>query len=371
MLYIIYTNDFSHIFNPNIKVLQYADDVCIYTTESNIEKSHDNLEIAVQQVDLWTSDNGLTISESKSAIVTFTRKRYQPPRNLKLHNHTIPYKSSEKFLGMFLDSKLNWKQHINYICSRSEKSINIIKVFSKHKWGADPNICLLFYKSFVRSILDYGCVLYGSAANIHLNKVNLIQNKCLRLCIGYLRTTPINIIEAECCEPPLYLRREFLSNKLTVKIISQKRELLDKIHKLTIQVLTSKYWQVKKSPLLTDSYQNLSHVKELIYSEVGLPDYTTYDKPLKILTANVFSDIPAAVRNRIFINNINSRWKNHDYIFTDGSLLNGKTGSAYFHVNQNIKAKFKLPEGTSIFTAELVAIRETLTYCMNLSLIHI
>ena len=43
------------------------------------------------------------------------------------------------------------------------KALNIIKVVANSKWGADKITLLHLYSSLVRSKLDYGCILYGSA----------------------------------------------------------------------------------------------------------------------------------------------------------------------------------------------------------------
>lgn len=368
LLYIIYASDFDTIFNTNMKVLQYADDICIYTSHKNIEDCHRNLEQAAIGLETWMTNNGFEISETKSVVITFTRRRFQPLPTIQLNNYNFPYRPVVKFLGVYLDPKLNWKQHINYISGRAENAVNIIRVFSRNKWGADPNTCLLFYKSFIQSILDYGSILYGSATNTHLNKIKYIQNRCLRLCARFLKTTPINVIENECCVPPPELRREFLSNKFLIKISSHNRDLLKKVHHLTIDVLTNRYWKLKKAPLLTKSYQDFPNIKNIVHSPTAVPNFETYDFRPKICLADDYSNTPEILQNRIFINTLQTKWKDHDYIFTDGSLLHGKTGFAFYHPKSKEKMKFKLPPETSIFTAELVAISEAMKYALNLKI---
>ena len=41
------------------------------------------------------------------------RKRNEEPLEIKLRNETITFKESTQFLGMTLDSRLNWEEHIN------------------------------------------------------------------------------------------------------------------------------------------------------------------------------------------------------------------------------------------------------------------
>ena len=67
--------------------------------------------------------------------------------NLPLHN-------SHKYLGFILDARLLRHPHIQHIQQRVLKASNILKTLSSVNWRADTFILSLFYKSFVRSILD-------------------------------------------------------------------------------------------------------------------------------------------------------------------------------------------------------------------------
>ena len=47
--------------------------------------------------------------------------------------------------------------------SRCTKSFDLIKVLSNTTWGADRKVLLRLYRALIRSKLDYGCIVYGSA----------------------------------------------------------------------------------------------------------------------------------------------------------------------------------------------------------------
>jgi hypothetical protein len=196
--------------------------VCIYSKDKSIDRCNDKLKEKFAETIKWFNINGLTLSADKSTLCTFTRKRTQLPQDFSLSEDLrIPYKNTVKYLEVILDKKLLWKDHILYTVKRAENGINILRVFCHQKWGADPNIALMFYKAYVRSILDYASQFYGSAAETHLNKIEVIKNKCLGHCVGYLKSTPIMVLEAETAEPPLHLRRNYLSDKLLIKLISK------------------------------------------------------------------------------------------------------------------------------------------------------
>ena len=92
---------------------------------------------------------------------------------LKLDNDPIQYVKEVKFLGLIWDTKLTFEPHIEYLKARCQKSINILKVLSRTEWGADQTTLLKLYRSLVRSKLDYGCLVYGSASKTALAKLIL------------------------------------------------------------------------------------------------------------------------------------------------------------------------------------------------------
>ena len=79
----------------------------------------------------------------------------------------------------------------------------------------------------------------------HLKKLNIIQNKCLRLRGGYLKSTPVNVMQVETVITPLNLLRKYLSDTLIIDLVAKDSPLLDKIHNIFI---TNEYWEKKKPP---------------------------------------------------------------------------------------------------------------------------
>ena len=69
-----------------------------------------------------------------------------------------------KFLGVWVDEKLTYKEHVCRMVSKCGKVINILRCLVGCSWGADRNLMLMIYKAMIRSVFDYGCLAYGSAA---------------------------------------------------------------------------------------------------------------------------------------------------------------------------------------------------------------
>ena len=67
------------------------------------------------------------------------------------------------------------------------------------------------YRSLIRSKLDYGSIVYGSARKSYLAMLDPLHHKGLRLALGAFRNYPVASLYVEADEPSLTTRREKLS----------------------------------------------------------------------------------------------------------------------------------------------------------------
>ena len=137
---------------------------------------------------------------------------------LNLDNDPIQFVKEAKFLGLVWDTKLTFEPHIKYLKARCQKSLNILKVLSRTEWGADRTTLLKLYCSLVRSKLDYGWIVYGSAFKTALAELDLVHNQGLRLRLGAFCSSPVESLCVEAHEPPLEIRREKLDLQNTIKL---------------------------------------------------------------------------------------------------------------------------------------------------------
>ena len=363
LLFNIYTAVLHDIFDLSIKSIQYADDICIYTIQKSYAECVTDLRYMVYCLKQWIDEHNFSISAEKSSIMFFTRHRLQNITALNLCGLNIPIVNQYKYLGIILDPKLLWTKHINHVKNKCQKGINMLKCVSKTRRGADPLISLMFYRSYIRAIIDYGCVLYGSASNSNLL---IIQFKAIRISIGAMQSSPCPAILAEAQEPPLKLRRQFLADKTLIKIRSiNPNNILNSINTLNFEDLTNKYWIHKNSPPLVNAFQD-TNTYENITIKSNTKKYPIYQleynalmfKPTVIYP--LYSDL-AAINNNI-VNAIISNYRERLTIFTDGSKTKYGTGCAFYIVNNKVSFSFHLHKYSSIYTAEAYSIEQALSW---------
>lgn len=104
------------------------------------------------------------MNEGKSQHINFILKK-EVPVPITINHQVIPYHNSAKYLGMTLDAKLRWKEHIKI----KKKQLNAMR--SKMEWmiGRKSNLSvhnkLLLYKQILKPIWTYGIQLWGCSAN--------------------------------------------------------------------------------------------------------------------------------------------------------------------------------------------------------------
>ena len=98
------------------------------------------------------------------------------------------------------------------------KALNLLRVVAHTCWGADQHTLLHLYRSLVRSKLDYGNVVLGSARESYLRILDPIQNHALRLCLSAFRTSSASSMCVQANEPPLYIRQRMLSIQYSLRL---------------------------------------------------------------------------------------------------------------------------------------------------------
>lgn len=203
-LFLLYINDVNFLLR--CPKLCYADDFKLYA----IIKRPTDMEDLQAQVDLfadWCRLNQMVLNPSKCSTITFTRKRCPTFFSYKILGNPLTRDSFVKDLGVLLDSKLSFKNHISYLCSKASKQLGMI--FRMTKYFRDVNCLKILYLSLVRSTLEYGSVVWAPYYHNDIGRIEAIQRKFTRFALRHLGECPN--YETRCSMlhlDPLSVRRE-------------------------------------------------------------------------------------------------------------------------------------------------------------------
>ena len=170
-LFLVYINDLASYAKNNNKIAIFADDTSILKSGKRTDSL---LQPDLDKISNWFSYKKFSINTSNCEVMNFgLRNRTQ----MTLLGHKLPIKDSAKYLGVYLDSKLTFRVHIEHVTKKLNKFSGMIyKVRDIY-----PVKCLLnFYSSFAKSIITYGLLVYGSAAKTNMKKIESAQRRISR-----------------------------------------------------------------------------------------------------------------------------------------------------------------------------------------------
>ncbi|MBJ5695509.1 hypothetical protein JGG83_22925 [Salmonella enterica subsp. enterica serovar Derby] len=225
---------------------------------------------------------------------------------------------------------------------------------------------LRIYHSLVRSKLDYGCIIYGSARPSILRLLDPVSHQALRLCTGAFRTSPVHSLYVEAHEPPLCVRRQQLSLRYFLKL----RSLPD--HPLFASVFSPQFvrlfahrpssvptFGIRMSSLAQDAGIDLSLIGSS--QTVGGPPWLP---PVVDVSLCSFPKVstPDSVYQQLFSEH-RLRFSRFIPLFTDGSRSGDVVGSAFVCTDEVVAQR--LPSVATVFTAELHAIHLALQHIQS------
>ena len=173
----------------------FVDDFAMCVSGKVLNRVERAMQLCVNSVQKWVSENGFKFSTSKMVCIHFHQQYvfFLDP-NILLGKTPIKVVREAKFLGVIFDMKLTFKNHIQYLKTSCQKALDILCVVGHTDWGADHIILLCLYCSLVRSKLDYGCIVYGSARRSILKQLDLIHHQGLWITLGAFCTSPAQCI---------------------------------------------------------------------------------------------------------------------------------------------------------------------------------
>lgn len=176
LLYAAYLYDIGGCFNT-ANYLMYADDTKIYFT---IKSEYDCIKLQhdLDRLNQYYSDNRITVNVNKCVLMTFTRKRTPIRFEYKIGTTPIMRTQRVRDLGILLDDKLSFNEHVSDIVSRSYKSLGFILRVSQP--FTDIKCLKILYYAYVRSILEYCCNVWNPQYITYIEDIENIQSKFIK-----------------------------------------------------------------------------------------------------------------------------------------------------------------------------------------------
>lgn len=181
-LYNIFTSDFPR--NLNCHTAQFADDTALYKSSLCPTEITQCLEVSLNTVNEYFKKWRIQINGDKSQAIFISRRRavrYLPQTHIQTLDYSIEWSNNIKYLGLNIDKKLIFRNHIELANIKAQRYIKILYPLINRKSKLKLKNKLILYKSIFRPMMLYANEIWSFAAKTHTNKLQITQNKILKL----------------------------------------------------------------------------------------------------------------------------------------------------------------------------------------------
>ncbi|XP_063691333.1 uncharacterized protein LOC134823698 [Bolinopsis microptera] len=319
----------------------------------------------IKTIENWCRTKELSISALKTQIVMFTWNSKWTLRPITVGNNIIDLSKSAKFLGVTLDSKLNFNEHIINTTKKATASLMQCRRAVGPTWGMSPKTCKWMYTAVIRPILSYCCSIWIRATQTDYNakKLKRVQALALRMMSGAMPSTPFIALNhlTDTSDIILFLQGEAAKGAARLQAYGS----------LTLETIAFRKGTIKNHTTI-----NKQFMADLIIPPRATRDLTT---PTMMLGRHFTVTTPGAdtteYRNSLqnTIDNITSETIT---CYTDGSLTDSGCGAGYIITTDNNNTtleerSFKLPDYCTVYQTELTAIIEACKYLSTYTNTHI
>lgn len=182
-LFLVYINDLPYLAQGKCDIVLFADDTSlIFKTDrklNNLNIINDTLSI----IHNWFSTNNLALNSNKTKCVKFVLPNVSEMSTpIRLNGMDLEVVNSTIFLGINLDHKLQWHSHIKTLSGKLSAAAYAVR---KVRQLTDVETARLVYFSYFHSVMSYGILLWGRAADIE--SIFVLQKRVVRFIynLGY------------------------------------------------------------------------------------------------------------------------------------------------------------------------------------------
>ena len=111
----------------------FADNTEIHNSDGDIDKASNCVNGDLDNISSWLLSNQMVVHPGKSEVMKIGTQRSlknSNDLNIFIHNHRLKEVTSYKYLGVYFDSTLAWKEHLSYMQKRTYPKIRVINRLS-------------------------------------------------------------------------------------------------------------------------------------------------------------------------------------------------------------------------------------------------
>ena len=147
-LFLLFINDL-HLFMKYCHSDFFADDATFHTHNKYLEIIEEKLQSDADTIKDWSRPNEMHINYNKTnyMVLGTTHKLNNSHQfDLRIDNKPIKNTHNQKLLGIYIDDKLSWCAHIDYLCSAVSSKISLLRQLSRY---VSVDVQKKFYQGYI------------------------------------------------------------------------------------------------------------------------------------------------------------------------------------------------------------------------------
>ena len=133
----------------------------------------------------WLKANKISLNIGKTKYMLFSCSHCESSIPIKIFEGHVSRTNTIKFLGVYLDERLNFTKHTNHIAGKIAKTVGIL---NKVRFLPSQVLCTL-YHTMVAPYIFYAITAWYGCPSYNRNRIQVLQNKCIRIIKNLPRRT--------------------------------------------------------------------------------------------------------------------------------------------------------------------------------------
>lgn len=222
LLFLCYINDISS-FIKFCKFLLFADDLKLYLCINSLEDCL-HLQEDINNLLQYCHNNHLTLNINKCSVMSFYRILEPIRFTYKFYDEPLTFTTTVKDLGVLLDTKLRFDNHINTAINKAYRMLGFL--IRQCKNFTNIKTLNILFNSLVRPHLEYCTPVWNPSYSKYIHSLEKVQIRFLRFLARKMNvpfeTSQYYIFLKECNRMSLENRRIKFDVTTLFKIINYK-----------------------------------------------------------------------------------------------------------------------------------------------------
>ncbi|KAI5703571.1 hypothetical protein M8J75_013476 [Diaphorina citri] len=176
---------------PNgVSLVAYADDLAVVVIAKTAPEIEERTNETLNRINSWMVNHGLELAPEKSEAVLLIGRKSCGPVHIHLNGAEIPLSDNVKYLGVILDRRLSFKQHVDYVTKKAMARVEALQKIMPRQGGATYMRRKLL-NSVVESTILYASPVWSRAVEVkcYVKKMVSVQRRMALSITRAYRTT--------------------------------------------------------------------------------------------------------------------------------------------------------------------------------------